>query len=152
MSDKQIPSDNQTPFTPDNIHADVLKMAGKPDTVRKAMADKANYKFSQVSHSMSSLEFNEIYNEVALKSRIDSDKTQQVFCKTKDGKIHDQIKPDETISEIWIGDPQRDRLFNWGNYKVYSQEKEAEKEKKNQASLSQRGGMLRTLIDENKIE
>jgi len=54
--------------------------------------------------------------------------------------------------EIWIGDPNRDIFWQWDNYRVFSNEKEAAKKTNNEASISQRSGMLRTLIDENRLE
>jgi hypothetical protein len=145
-------SDKQLPFTPDEIANDVSKMAGKPESQRKIIADKASYKFAELYHETTPEEFKQIYNDAALKSRTDSDKTQKIFCKTTDGKVHDELKAsDKNIKEIWIGDPARDPLFNWGNYKVFSQEKEAEKEKKSQASISQRNGMLSTFMEKNSF-
>ncbi|MBX9878308.1 MAG: hypothetical protein K2Y22_07600 [Candidatus Obscuribacterales bacterium] len=144
-------SDKELPFTPENIAKDVLDMSGKHDSERKSMADKASYKFSTLFHNTSAEEFRAIYNEVSLQTRLDADKTQKVFCKTEDGKVHDNLKVDDkNIKEIWIGNPAN--LFDWGNYQVFSQQKEDEKQKKNQASLSHRQGMLKTLLDENKLE
>lgn len=144
-------SENEIPFSSENIHQDVLSMKGKNDIERNSVANKAGHKLAKDFQNCTPEEFRDLFNDLALKSRIDDDKSRQVFCKTADGKIHDSLKPNEKdITEIWIGDPRA--LFNWGNLNVFDKNRELERQKHNQGSLGRNAGMLKTMLEDNKIE
>jgi len=66
------------PFSSENVAQDVVSMSGKSGQERKEMADKASHKLSVAFSHCTKDEFRDYYNDVALKSRIDADKSQKV--------------------------------------------------------------------------